>query len=304
MKTMKFTDYITGLILCVCLCIGCSDKEEVVPSDLQDNYFAVPDDATDPESLLRKNFKQETGIHLLFNDTLRCELCGIDRYGEKVYLVETVNYSYYLTSVIKPHYLFTYIHDIEEQKAAVEFIKERVLSEFSSKLYPYSLLLVKKIDCWQLSRDETAYELTEEDMVYISGWKGMGISCRNILKMSESEKADYAKEVLLEVVSDNISRVDEKEFDRFFSYAETYYGQWSIFAPLSDIRTVGFLGSNPLMGTVRVWYTKAEDQSSYVKALLTMTEEDFMAENGDYPACVDKWKEMKRVLTDLGLKFE
>lgn len=68
MKTMKFTDYITWLILCVGVCIGCSDKEEVVPSDLKDNYFAVPDDATDPESLLRKSFKQETGIHLLFND--------------------------------------------------------------------------------------------------------------------------------------------------------------------------------------------------------------------------------------------
>ena len=154
MKIMKFTDYITWLILCVGVCIGCSDKEEVVPSDLKDNYFAVPDDATDPESLLRKSFKQETGIHLLFNDTLRCELRGTDRYGEKSYLVETVNYSYYLTSVIKPCYLFTYIHDIEEQKVAAEFIKERVLSAFSSKIYPYSLLLAKKIDCWQLNNEQ------------------------------------------------------------------------------------------------------------------------------------------------------
>ena len=301
---MKFTDYITWLILCVGVCIGCSDKEEVVPSDLKDNYFAVPDDATDPESLLRKSFKQETGIHLLFNDTLRCELRGTDRYGEKSYLVETVNYSYYLTSVIKPCYLFTYIHDIEEQKVAAEFIKERVLSAFSSKIYPYSLLLAKKIDCWQLNNEQDAYEMTEEDLVYISGWIGMAISCRNILEMTESEKAVYAEEVLREVVADNISKVDEKEFDRFFSYAETYYEKWSIFAPLSDIKTVGFLGSNPLMGTVRVWYTKAEDQASYVNALLSMTEDEFMAENGDYPACVTKWKEMKRILTDLGLKFE
>ena len=109
---------------------------------------------------------------------------------------------------------------------------------------------------------------------------------------------------MLKKFCDNISKVDEKEFDRFFSYAETYYEKWSIFAPLSDIKTVGFLGSNPLMGTVRVWYTKAEDQASYVNALLSMTEDEFMAENGDYPACVTKWKEMKRILTDLGLKFE
>lgn len=41
-------------------------------------------------------------------------------------------------------------------------------------------------------------------------------------------KAVYAEEVLREVVADNISKVDEKEFDRFFSYAETYYEKWSI----------------------------------------------------------------------------
>ena len=137
---MKFTDYITWLILCVGVCIGCSDKEEVVPSDLKDNYFAVPDDATDPESLLRKSFKQETGIHLLFNDTLRCELRGTDRYGEKSYLVETVNYSYYLTSVIKPCYLFTYIHDIEEQKVAAEFKRKSSFSIQFENLSLFSLI--------------------------------------------------------------------------------------------------------------------------------------------------------------------
>ncbi len=292
------------LILCVGVCTGCSEKEEVAPVNLKDNYFAVPDEATDPESLLRKSFKQETGIHLLFNDTLRCELRGTDRYGEESYLVETVNYSYYLTSVIKPRYLFTYIHDVEEQRVAAEFVKERVLSSFSSKIYPYSLLLVKKIDCWQLNSDQDAYEMTDEDMVYISGWKGMVISCRNIWEMNEEELSAYAKEVLKQVVADNISKVDEKEFEQFFSFGETYYGKWSIFAPLGDIKTAGFLGSNPLMGIVRVWYTKAEDQASYVNALLSMTEDEFMAENGDYPACVTKWKEMKRILTDLGLKFE
>lgn len=92
-----------------------------------------------------------------------------------------------------------------------------------------------------MNNEQDAYEMTEEDLVYISGWKGMAISCRNILEMTESEKAVYAEEVLREVVADNISKVDEKEFDRFFSYAETYYEKWSIFAPLSDIKTVGFL---------------------------------------------------------------
>ena len=98
--------------------------------------------------------------------------------------------------------------------------------------------------------------------------------------------------------------MEDSEFEEFFSFAEGYYEQWSIFAPLNDIKTVGFLGSNPLMGTVRVWYSKEEDLASYVNVLLTMTEEEFMTENGSYPACVTKWNEMKRVLIDLGLKFD
>ena len=132
----------------------------------------------------------------------------------------------------------------------------------------------------------------------------MAVSFRDVLNMSEQEKQEYAAIVLRQIVSNSISKVDESEFEKFFSYAEGYYEQWSIFRPLSDIRIVGFLGSNPLMGTVRVWFSKAEDQASYVNALLTMTEEEFMAENGNYPACVAKWNEMKRVLVDLGLNFD
>lgn len=288
MKTMKFTDYMKWLFLCVGICIGCSEKEEITPLNLKDNYFAVPDDATDPESLIRKNFKQETGVHLLFNDTLRCELLGTDRYGEKSYMVETVNYSYYLTSIIKPTYLFTYIRDIEEQKAAAEFVKKRVFSAFSQKIYPYSLFLAKKIDCYQLNSNQDAYEMTQEDMVYISGWKGIAIACRNILEMNEEEKAAYAKEVLRELVSDNISKVDEKEFDQFFSYAENYYDKFPFYAPLEDSKMVGLLGYYLLGGVVKKWHTKEMDQAAWVNLVMSISEEEFMTEYGVYPACVAK----------------
>ena len=244
------------------------------------------------------------GIHLLFNDTLRNEYRGTDRYGNEVYFVQKVDFSYYLTSMTKQRYLFDYLRDIESQRAAVEFMKARILSAFSPKIYPYSLLLVKRIDSYKASLDGDQYELVDEDMDYIAGWNSMAVSFRDVLNMSEQEKQEYAAIVLRQIVSNSISKVDESEFEKFFSYAEGYYEQWSIFRPLSDIRIVGFLGSNPLMGTVRVWFSKAEDQASYVNALLTMTEEEFMAENGNYPACVAKWNEMKRVLVDLGLNFD
>ena len=267
--------YILGW-LCVCLLSSCSEKEDVQPLDLKDNYYEISEDASDPESLLRKEFEETLGIHLLFNDTLRKEYRGTDRY----------------------------LDDIASQRAAVEFMKERILNMFSSKLYPYSLLLVKRINAYQASLDGDQYELVDEDMDYIAGWNSMAVAFRDILNMSGEEKEEYAAVVLRQIVSNSISKVEDSEFEEFFSFAEGYYEQWSIFAPLNDIKTVGFLGSNPLMGTVRVWYSKEEDLASYVNVLLTMTEEEFMTENGSYPACVTKWNEMKRVLIDLGLKFD
>ena len=290
--------------LCVCLLSSCSEKEDVQPLDLKDNYYEISEDASDPESLLRKEFEETLGIHLLFNDTLRKEYRGTDRYGNDVYFVQKVDFSYYLTSMSKQRYLFEYLDDIESQRAAVEFMKERILNMFSSKLYPYSLLLVKRIDAYQASLDGDQYELVDEDMDYIAGWNSMAVAFRDILNMSGEEKEEYAAVVLRQIVSNSISKVEDSEFEEFFSFAEGYYEQWSIFAPLNDIKTVGFLGSNPLMGTVRVWYSKEEDLASYVNVLLTMTEEEFMTENGSYPACVTKWNEMKRVLIDLGLKFD
>ena len=292
--------YILGW-LCVCLLSSCSEKEDVQPLDLKDNYYEISEDASDPESLLRKEFEETLGIHLLFNDTLRKEYRGTDRYGNDVYFVQKVDFSYYLTSMSKQRYLFEYLDDIESQRAAVEFMKERILNMFSSKLYPYSLLLVKRINAYQASLDGDQYELVDEDMDYIAGWNSMAVAFRDILNMSGEEKEAV---VLRQIVSNSISKVEDSEFEEFFSFAEGYYEQWSIFAPLNDIKTVGFLGSNPLMGTVRVWYSKEEDLASYVNVLLTMTEEEFMTENGSYPACVTKWNEMKRVLIDLGLKFD
>lgn len=96
--------YILGW-LCVCLLSSCSEKEDVQPLDLKDNYYEISEDASDPESLLRKEFEETLGIHLLFNDTLRKEYRGTDRYGNDVYFVQKVDFSYYLTSMSKQRYL-------------------------------------------------------------------------------------------------------------------------------------------------------------------------------------------------------
>ncbi|MDE6174322.1 MAG: hypothetical protein K2F88_02015, partial [Duncaniella sp.] len=44
---------------------ACSDEEVLTPSHAEDDLFSIPTDAVDPVSVLRREFHEETGIHLL-----------------------------------------------------------------------------------------------------------------------------------------------------------------------------------------------------------------------------------------------
>lgn len=48
---------------------ACTKEDALEPTGANDDYFTVPATATDPESVMRREFYEETGVHLLFNDT-------------------------------------------------------------------------------------------------------------------------------------------------------------------------------------------------------------------------------------------
>ena len=77
---------------------ACGEDELASTPGDEPNYFAIPGDATDPESVIRRNFYEETGINLAFSDTLHKEQTGTDAQGRPVYHVETIKLSYTLTA--------------------------------------------------------------------------------------------------------------------------------------------------------------------------------------------------------------
>ena len=83
---------------------ACGEDELTPTPGDEPNYFAIPGDTTDPESVIRRNFYEETGINLAFSDTLHKEQTGTDAQGRPVYHVETINLSYTLTA--KDDYLY------------------------------------------------------------------------------------------------------------------------------------------------------------------------------------------------------
>ena len=83
---------ILGFAIFLLLAIACEKEKGLLASNGVENYFEVPDDATDEESVLRRNFQKETGSYLLFNDTLRKKMLGHDVDGFPVFFNGFVKY--------------------------------------------------------------------------------------------------------------------------------------------------------------------------------------------------------------------
>ena len=88
--------YILSLLAGIILSISSCSKEADPTFDFTDprDGFAPADDATDEISVLRRNFYNETGSFLLFNDTLRHDYIGKDLNGEDRYFTELLDIKY------------------------------------------------------------------------------------------------------------------------------------------------------------------------------------------------------------------
>ena len=107
--------YIILYIIVLAGCFtACQQEDSLTPSNISD-LFAPNPEATDAESVLRREFFNTTGCYLLFNDTLRHEYKGEDTFGNPYYETELIGLEWNLTSAVSTRYLFEYLKT-QEQK--------------------------------------------------------------------------------------------------------------------------------------------------------------------------------------------
>lgn len=123
---------------------ACTKEDALEPTGANDDYFTVPATATDPESVMRREFYEETGVHLLFNDTLRHEQRGTFEDGNPRWYTETVDLGYSMTSFDDAPAL-TYLQTKQEKEKAVEFVSKYILPHLGQAVRPYSFLMVNTI---------------------------------------------------------------------------------------------------------------------------------------------------------------
>ena len=125
---------------------ACSKEDWPDNSGETINFFAVSENATGEEAELRRNFFDETGVYLLFSDTLGSRIVSTLS-GETVVDYQVIDFmwqlsvgSYYADSLE----FFPYL-EIKKMKVAAKFIQEEILANLPELFYPYSVLLVERM---------------------------------------------------------------------------------------------------------------------------------------------------------------
>lgn len=277
-----------------------SEDEPQANFDNPSQYFAPADSDNSAEAQLRRSFKTETGMYLLFNDTLQHRLLGTDINGDTRYFTETIDFGYDIGqgSTVSTTYTFDYLADIEQKQQMALFIKQYVLTRVTGKMRPYAIFLARNIDGYNTDRNMALSPYV------VSNQRCLGVAMNYLLirDRRESQKQSFADMVVGEIVrQQTFNNIDA--FAQFLSYSADYYGQSISTLGIAKTReaflTIGFI-SNPKDQTP----VQRVDLAGYITEILNNTEAELQEKYGAYPVVMAKIAEARRVIAELGYKFE
>lgn len=202
------THYYIGMLLAGMLgfLAACSSNEELLtPSGEDVNFFLPKEDDHSAEAALRRDFFDETGVYLFFNDTLRHDLNGTDVNGAPVYATEVLNFRYSLTGYNNAAYAFGYYQTQEAKAAAAEMIKADFLPHLSQNLLPYSILLVNGIR-------ESSGGTRWKDLAYKSNIYCIAIDTKDVMHLGAGERREIAQAVLTKLVEKGIKNLNWDDY--------------------------------------------------------------------------------------------
>ena len=304
--------YITYLVLLFAIgCVSC-EESEIAPSEAQPNLFAPAESATDATSELRRQFFDETGCYLLFNDTLKNERIGTDAYGNSLYDTELLDLTYGINSSTQWKFVFSYMNDYEQQKEAVDVLRENILPALGEKFYPYSFLLIENMEsyAYQVSEGEEEGRWNGPyEKNFFDGRRALAISVSALL----ADPEEFRNEIKLEYITKYVNNQDLTEF---YSYGKEYYEQkyftdeffseeevWERTGVLSFYLNVEDLGGGDIISDLEI-YSQASDLKEYINEILTKPEEEFKAEYEGFDIVLKKYDMLRKMILEGGFTIE
>lgn len=147
---------------------ACGEEDALTPSESEINSFLPDESDHSPVAELRRSFYEETGIYLLFSDTLRHVQTGTDEQGRPVYDTEMVDFNYNLYGDGGYYLRMEYYTTLEEMQAAAQTFKDEYLPHMGESMMPYSLLLLKNLEQDRYNEDDWEF-LASVSNIYCMG---------------------------------------------------------------------------------------------------------------------------------------
>lgn len=288
---------LAGLLMTAVALGSCSSEDDPTPIYHNPADFFMPaDDATDPTSQLRREFKKNTGSYLLFNDTLQVNYAGLDINGDPIYMCETIDINYSVgQSLSSDKYTYTYITDFADQKKAVEFLEQYILCHISNQARPFSWMLSKVISGKLVSGSiSKPYAVQGERCV-----------CVALDYIFQRERTDAQKQNLaqriLSVLIQKIAADHPKQLAGFYEISQGSYGITHDFEDSERTAKLAELGFIGVSASGNYYAPSMEtDVTQYALATLTDTDESFEKKWGAYPKVMRKFSIIKSVLSQVG----
>lgn len=279
---------------------GNDDKDELVIGFKDPSAAFRPEaDDTTRTAQLRRDFYNETGIYLLFTDTLQHEFVGNDINGDPQYFTEKIDITYNVgqTHSATDKYDYVYLTSYADQVTITEFVRNYLLNHITGQLRPYSMFFCRLITGVNNRGDVVRpVALSNQRCVAVAS------SYITLRQRTEQQKKDYALQIINAVVA-QLAQNNVNEFSPFFNYSSRYYGvsysQLGIEGTKEELKTYGFVGTPGFSNCP----SQESDLNVYSSMAVRYSVEEIEQEYADYPIVINKFKAIRQILIDLGYVF-
>lgn len=309
---MKSRIFICIIALAGCLW-ACQTEDELTPSNTPDSFAVSSGNAE--EEKIKEEFYKATGCRLLFNDTLRHEYKGLDGNGNPFYETELVGLEYIsLTGISFSRFKFDYLQTLEQKRQVALFVQNDLVP-YIKALLPYSLLVTNGIEEYYRNDYEGSYTYAGSPLTY-SNFRCLALNVSQLWTLGVDDRKEYAQDICCEMILASFGgdpfynyADDNCKAKEFFQQNQYHYGKAK---DGFNIWTMESYHYNPLeLGFLEDLYedvcpSAKEDAVAYIKACLSMTEEEFFEKYGanDVNGLTrKKYDIIKPLLDATGVKF-
>lgn len=284
---------------------ACSGDENLTPDAAYPNYFEVDASDNSPEAQLRRDFKERTGIYLLFNDHLATytDADGVQK-------EETVDFDWNFTSHMEQYYRFTYLDnqsDKEEIAAMVEKYFLPYINVPGGSFRPYSIMIPATIEVDKYNEDDW------KSKDYLSCWRCFAVNGSKWLGASPEDARVMGLSLVHTLVDNNIGTYDpalddfyEVSGDYYDSYPAEVFPDWMYEQDVTLIYEAGFLTYYPdYYGDPEYdsFPYESTDFRLFKDAIFNEDEAEFREKWSEYPKIIEKYEILKRAIENLGLNL-